>query len=93
MQSSSDNKSEVARIRQQIELESMSMVHALLFATAASHTIINHKFETLDTLTSQLAEHMPREQAIKTMIETYDAAIEDARHGTDDLKRVLWGDV
>ena len=89
MQSSSSNRSEIARIRQQIELESMSMVHAALFAVTASHTIINHTFEILDTLTTQLAEHMPKEQAIKTMIETYDAAIEEATHGTNNLKQVL----
>ena len=84
-----DNKSEVARIRHQIELESQAMVHARMFAITASHTIINHKYDALATLTDKLTEHMPREQALKTTIETYDSAIEQAHHQIDDQQQVL----
>ena len=84
------NTSEVARIRHQIEMESQAMVHAQMFAITASHTIINHKYDVLGVLTDQLTEHMPREQAMNTTIETYDSAIEQARHAiTDDQKQVL----
>ena len=83
------NTSEVARLRHRIEMESQAMVHARLFAVTASHTIINHKYEALSALTDQLAEHMPREQAMTTMLQTHNAAIEQAQHGIDDQKQVL----
>ena len=89
MQPSSGHLSDVARIRQQIELETMSMVHAQMFAVTASHDIINAKFKSLDTLTNQLAEHMPQEQAMSTMLEAYNGAIEKARQGRDEEQQVL----
>ena len=89
MEYAEGNKSEVARIRHQIEMESRSMVHAQMFAVTASHEIINRKFKALDTLTKQLGEHMPKEQAMQSMIESYNAAIEKAQQETDEPKQVL----
>ena len=84
-----EHKSAVARIRAQIELETMSMVHAQMYAVTSSHDIINAKFKSLDTLTNQLAEHMPKEQAMSAMIETYNGAIEKAQQVTNEDKQVL----
>ena len=89
MQYKEGNKSEVARIRHQIEMESQAMVHAQMFAVTASHQIINHKYEALSTLTDQLSDYMPREQAMTTMLQTHNAAIEQAHHDIDDQKQVL----
>ena len=84
------NKSEVARIRHQIEVESQAMVHSQMFAMTASHQIINHKYDALGVLTDRLTEHMPREQAMTTMLQSYHAGIEQARHEIDDeQKQVL----
>ena len=84
-----EHKSAVARIRAAIELETTAMYHASLFATTASHKIIQAKYQTLSTLTDQLAEIVPKEQALEMTIASHDAAIEKARQGVDEEKQVL----
>jgi predicted transcriptional regulator YdeE len=71
--------SEIAHIRKQIELECTAMVHASMYATTTSHNIINNKYKSLETLVEKLKQHLPKEQAIQTLIEVYDQSIEHER--------------
>lgn len=64
--------SEVARLRQQIELECEAMRRALTsYAMVASHAMITHKYERLGTYQEQLASLVDEQEAMQTVVETY----------------------
>ncbi|MGH2507656.1 MAG: hypothetical protein ACRDHZ_09685 [Ktedonobacteraceae bacterium] len=58
------NQSEVARIREQIELEIVAMRHAANFATVARHDIISHHYRQLDIHFHKLSAFVGPSQAI-----------------------------
>ncbi len=61
--------SEVARLKQQIELECETMRLAMTgFRTTASHDIINHQFDRLGEHYEQLSELIGQQAAIETVI-------------------------
>ena len=64
--------SEVARIRAQIEAELYAM--SLLInapAIVASHCVIEHKYNCLDTLGKKLSDVVGEEEADKIMVDLY----------------------
>ena len=64
--------SEVARLRQQIELECEAMHRALEgYAVVSSHAIIQHKYEQLGKYQEQLASLVGEQEAMQTVVETY----------------------
>lgn len=67
-----NSQSEVARLRQQIELECEAMQRALSgFAITASHTIINQKYASIGAAQQQLAALVGEEEATAIMVEAY----------------------
>lgn len=65
-------RSEVARIRAQIDAELYAM--SLLMnapAIVASHEVIAHRYTCLDTLGKQLSDIVGEEEADKMMVEMY----------------------
>ncbi len=70
------NKSEVARLRQDIELTCQSMKQGFTgFASVARHTIINHKYRQLEQYQEQLERLVGQEQALELMVETYNKVV------------------
>ena len=68
--------SEVARIRQQIELECEAMRLALFgYATVASHDIINHRYDVLGMHQTALEKIVGVEEANRIIYETYEKVI------------------
>lgn len=64
--------SEVARIREQIELESAAMRLALYgFAAVGKHSFIAHKYEAIDKCQEQLVAVLGEEQATALTVESY----------------------
>jgi len=61
--------SEIARLKQQIELECEAMRLAMAgFRTTASHDIINHQFDQLGEHYEQLGELIGQQAAIEMVI-------------------------
>ena len=61
--------SEVARLQQQIELETAAMKLAMTgFRTCASHEMINHQMDRLGQHYEQLEELIGEQAAIETVI-------------------------
>ena len=68
--------SEVARLRQAIEDECVSLNRAFHdFSISASHSVIHHKYEAIDQHREQLAQHIGDEQALNVMCETYNRIV------------------
>ncbi len=71
-----ENKSEVARLRQDIELTCQSMRQGFTgFASAARHAIIAHKYHQLGQYQEQLGRLVGEEQATELMVETYNKVV------------------
>ena len=71
-----ENKSEVARLRRDIELTCQSMKEGFTgFASAARHAIIAHKYHQLGSIRSNLAQLVGEEQATELMVETYNKVV------------------
>lgn len=70
-------RSEVARLRQQIELESVAMKLAMDgFATVAKHEFITHKYDAIGTCQQQLSAHVGEQQATQITVEVYTRVME-----------------
>ena len=71
-------KSEIAQLRQQMELECTAMHLALKgAATVARHDIISHRHRALDSYQEQLEQFVGCQQALQISLEIYDQAIGD----------------
>ena len=69
--------SEIARIRQQIELESAAMKLALFgFATAARHECISHKYDAIGKWQEKLRTLVGEEEATEITVQTYNDVME-----------------
>lgn len=67
-----ENRSEVAQLRQQIELECEAMQQALTgFAQSASHQFIHQKYANLEIAQHQLATLVGEEEATNIMVSVY----------------------
>ena len=76
--------SEVARIRQQIELETTAMKLAMNgFATVAKHTFISHKYDAIGKCQEKLTTLVGEEQASNITVETYNDVMERDEQDTD----------
>ncbi len=70
-------QSEVARLMQQIALETSAMQGAMTgFASVAKHDTIIHRYETIGQCRDQLASLVGEEQATGLMIEAYSSTME-----------------
>ncbi|MBV9689645.1 MAG: hypothetical protein JO202_08025 [Ktedonobacteraceae bacterium] len=66
------NKSEVARLRQQLEEECEALHRGLYgLASVASHEIIRHRYQALGEYADELAKHLGQEQARDLLVTTY----------------------
>ncbi len=70
-------RSEVARLRQQIEEESEAMRLALYgLATVAKHEFITRKYEAIGAFQEELSAHLGEQQATQIMVEIYTTVME-----------------
>jgi hypothetical protein len=83
------NNSEIARIRQQIELESVAMQLAMHgFATVAKHEFISRKYDTIGKYQEQLKTLIGEEQATVTTVEIYNHVMESDEQDMHTLKGI-----
>ena len=81
------NNSEIARIRQQIELESVAMQLAMHgFATVAKHEFISRKYDTIGKYQEQLKAIIGEEQATDITVEIYNHVMESDEQDMHTLK-------
>lgn len=78
--------SDVARLRQQIEEESVAMKLALDgFAAVAKHEFITRKYDAIGACQEQLSMHLGEQQARQIMVEIYTTVME--HEGALDMQR------
>jgi hypothetical protein len=70
-----NNKSDVARIRANIEAECQALQHMALFARTASHEIINAKFQRLDACHQELRAIVGENEATSTIVAIYNDVV------------------
>ena len=63
--------SEVARLKEQIELECQAIQHLMQTSVVASHRIINRKYQHLDHCHQQLKALVSEEEALCIVVDTY----------------------
>jgi len=67
--------SEVARLRQQIELECQAIQHLMQFSVVASHHAVNGRYRNLDQCHDQLKSLVGEEQATSIVVDTYNQLV------------------
>ena len=71
------NQSEIARLREQIELETQAMQQALNGpSVSGSHEIINHRYDAIGQLHNQLVPLVGDEEAGRFMNDAYRRGME-----------------
>ena len=65
------NTSEVARLREQIELECQAIHYLMRTAAVASHSIISRKYQNLDHCHQQLKMIVSEEEALHIVVGAY----------------------
>lgn len=65
------NKSEVARLRAQIEVQCQALHHLTLFSKGASHEMIAHRYRALDRCSEELQKLVGPAEATKTLTTLY----------------------
>jgi len=65
------NTSEIARLREQIELECQAIQHLMQTAAVASHRIISRKYQNLDQCHQQLKALVSEEEALRIVVDAY----------------------
>ena len=65
------NTSEVACLREQIDLECQTIQRLMQVSAVASHRIINRKYQNLDQCHQQLKALVSEEEALRIVVEAY----------------------
>lgn len=63
--------SELARLREQIELECQALQHLMHFSAVASHRSVDRRYRNLDQYRDQLAPLVGEDQATDIMVDIY----------------------
>ena len=74
--------SEIARIREQIELECQALANLMQFSAVASHHSIKRRYENLDRQREQLSALVGEQQATQIVVDIYNEKVE--KHDTLD---------
>ena len=69
------SSSELARLREQIELECQAMQHIMQFSAVASHHSINRRYRSLDRYRDQLKPLVGEVQATNIVVDIYNQCI------------------
>ena len=70
-----ENKSVIARLRAQIELECQVIQNMRLFAAGASHEAIKQRYQRLAVCHDRLTTIIGDEQATNTIVDIYDKVV------------------
>ena len=68
--------SEIARIREQIELECQALANMQLFSAVASHRSIRRRYDKLDRYREQLSMLVGEQEATKIVVDIYNEQVE-----------------
>lgn len=71
-----DNKSDIARMRENIEAECIALNNLSLFTSTASHEIIQAKYRTLDNYHQQLKEVIGEDKAAELIVTIYNEKVQ-----------------
>jgi hypothetical protein len=71
-----NNRSEIARIRANIEAECMALSHLTLFSRTGSHSIINARFKALDAHHQELRAIVGESEAVSTIVTIYNEVVQ-----------------
>ena len=63
--------SELARLREQIELECQALQNMMQFSAVASHCMINRRYRNLEKYHHQLKTLVSEEQAVNIVVDIY----------------------
>ncbi len=75
------SKSEVAQLREKIELEIQAMRSGLTgYAAVSRHDIINHKYDQLGDYQQQLEQHIGETAAIEVVIDALNQLGHDSQN-------------
>lgn len=75
------SKSEVAQLREKIELEIQAMRSGLTgYAAVSQHDIINHKYDQIGDYQQQLGQHIGEKAAIEVVIDALNQLEQDAQN-------------
>lgn len=69
------NKSEIARLRYQIEAECQALHSLSLPSSCATHEMISARYRVLDRSTQELGTHVGKEEATQTMLGIYNTTV------------------
>jgi hypothetical protein len=69
------SSSELARLREQIELECQAMQHMMQFSAVASHRSISRRNRSLDRYRDQLKPLVGEDQATSIVVDIYNQCI------------------
>lgn len=67
--------SEVARLRQQVELECQAIQHLMDFSAVASHRVIDRRYRNLDQYRDQLKSLVGDDQATSIVVDIYNQLV------------------
>ncbi len=67
--------SEVAKLRQQIELECQAIQHLMQFSVLASHRVIDRRYRNLDQYRDQLKSLAGDDQATSIVVDIYNQLV------------------
>lgn len=70
-----NNRSEIARIRENIEAECRALSNLTLFSCTGSHTIINARFKALDAHHQELCAIVGESEAVSTIVTIYNEVV------------------
>jgi hypothetical protein len=70
-----ENKSAIARLRAQIELECQVIQNMRLFSVGASHEAIKQRYQRLAVCHDRLTTIVGDEQATNTIVDIYDKVV------------------
>lgn len=68
--------SDIARIRQQIELECTALHNMSLFSCTSSHDIINARFKSLEIYHQELRAIVGEQEATSTVVAIYNEKVQ-----------------
>lgn len=68
--------SDVARIREQIELECQALANLMQFSAVASHHSINHRYENLERYRERLSTLVGEQEATQIVVGIYHEQVE-----------------
>ena len=70
-----ENTSMIAQMRAALDMDCQALANLKAPSFAASHTVINNKYQVIEQSRSTLAQHIGEEAATNAMVDAYNKAM------------------